>query len=192
MIGGFGALWGAAGVLALLLSAIYRLGLRAVEAWHLGLTGWQWVLTAAVCTGMAYSEGYLGFQRGFSPRTAARIRYLRDNPRPVHVLLAPLFAMGFFHAPLRTRIRVTGVLVAVVVLVLLVHRLDQPWRGIVDAGVVVGLGWGVVSLAFSILQALTQPEFGVSPEVPSPRRAAIAGSEAEAEPGAQDPRLGVR
>ena len=168
MIGAFGALWGAVGVFALLLSAIYRLGQRAVEAWHLGLTGWQWVLTAAVCVAMAYSEGYRGFQHGFSPRTAARIRYLRDNPRPVHALLGPLFAMGFFHATLRTRIRTMGLSLAVVVLVLLVHRLDQPWRGIIDAGVVVGLCWGVVSLAFSTLQALSQPEFDVSPEVPSP------------------------
>jgi len=30
---------------------------------------------------------------------------------------------------------------AIVVLVLLVHRLEQPWRGIVDAGVVTGLTW---------------------------------------------------
>ena len=157
MIGGFGALWGAVGVFALLLSAIYRLSQHAVEAWHLGLTGWQWVLTAAVCVAMAYSEGYRGFQHGFSPRTAARIRYLRDNPRPVHVLLAPLFAMGFIHATLRARIRIMGVVLAVVVLVLLVHRLHQPWRGIIDAGVVVGLSWGVVSLAFSIFQALSQP-----------------------------------
>jgi len=79
--------------------------------------------------------------------------------------LGPLFAMGFFHATLRTRIRVMGLFLAVVVLVLLVHRLDQPWRGIIDAGVVVGLCWGVVSLAFSTLQALSQLEFEVSPEV---------------------------
>ncbi len=35
---------------------------------------------------------------------------------------------------------------AIIVLILLVHRLDQPLRGIIDAGVVVGLSWGIVSL----------------------------------------------
>ena len=39
IIGGFGALWGAVGVFALLLFAIYRLSQHAVEAWHLGLNG---------------------------------------------------------------------------------------------------------------------------------------------------------
>ena len=31
-------------------------------------------------------------------------------------------------------------------LVALVRRLDQPWRGIIDAGVVVGLAWGLAAL----------------------------------------------
>ena len=33
----------------------------------------------------------------------------------------------------------------------IVHRLDQPWRGILDAGVVVGLSWGTIAtLALSV------------------------------------------
>ena len=31
-------------------------------------------------------------------------------------------------------------------LILAVSRLDQPWRGIIDAGVVVGLAWGLMTL----------------------------------------------
>ena len=33
----------------------------------------------------------------------------------------------------------------IVGLIVLIRKLDQPWRGIVDAGVVVGLGWGLVA-----------------------------------------------
>ena len=73
--------------------------------------------------------------------------------------------MGFFHANQRTRIIAYGLTFAIVVLVLLVRLLEQPWRGIIAAGVVLGLTWGVVSLAASIVTALTRDEYPVSPEV---------------------------
>ena len=160
-----GAAWGALGVSALLLFAIYRLAPMAVAAYALGLTRRQWWLTAAVVLFMAYAEGYRGFQNRFSPRAAARVRYLRDHPQPVRSLLAPLFAMGFFHANRRTRITAFSLSFGIVILVILVHRLNQPWRGIIDAGVVVGLGWGVLSLAWFVFRAMTRPNFDVSPEV---------------------------
>jgi hypothetical protein len=167
IVGLFGALWGAGGVSALLLFAIWRLTPKAAAAFEHGLTGGQWLLTVVICLFMAYAEGYRGFQHRFSPRTAARIRYLRDRPSPVRSLLAPLFAMGFFHATRRTRITAYALTLGIVILVLLVNRLDQPWRGIIDAGVVVGLGWGVLSLGWSTLQALSLTHFAPSPEVPT-------------------------
>ena len=51
-------------------------------------------------------------------------------------------------------------------LILLVGLLEQPWRGIVDAGVVVGLTWGLVSLLIFSVLAFAQADFGYSPEVP--------------------------
>jgi len=33
-----------------------------------------------------------------------------------------------------------------------VRRLAQPWRGIIDAGVVVGLAWGVGSVVYYALR----------------------------------------
>ena len=66
----------------------------------------------------------------------------------------------------RTKITAYALTFGIVVLVILVHRLDQPWRGIIDAGVVVGLGWGVLSLALCIVRALTRPDFDASPCVP--------------------------
>jgi DMSO/TMAO reductase YedYZ heme-binding membrane subunit len=53
-----------------------------------------------------------------------------------------------------------------VILVLLVRLIQQPWRGIIDLGVVVGLAWGLISLlVFSVL-AFTSKVFPYSPEVP--------------------------
>jgi len=150
-VGLIGVAWATLGVAGLLSFAIYRLYPKAVAAYHGGLSTGQWLLTGAVCVGMAYAEGYRGFQTRFSPRTAARIRYLPDRPDLVLSLFAPLFAMGFIHANRRTRST---------------QQLGQPWRGIVDAGVVIGLSWGVLSLAWCIVKALGRPDFEVSPEVP--------------------------
>ena len=157
IVGQLGVVWGIVGIFALLLSAVYRLGVRAVAAYEGGLTPGQWAIAVFVCIAMAYSEGYRAFQKRFSPRTASRIRYLRDRPSALRSLLAPLFAMGFFHADRRTKITAYALTIGIVTLVVLVHRLDQPWRGIIDAGVVVGLTWGVLSLAWSTLQVLRLP-----------------------------------
>ena len=166
LIGLLGAAWGTVGVTGLLVFAIYRLFPKAWAAYQGGLSTRQWVIAGVFCIFMAYSEGYRGFQDRFSPRTAARIRYLRDRPQLLHTILAPLFAMGYFHATRRTKITAYALFGGIVVLVSLVHLLEQPWRGIIDAGVVLGLAWGVVTLSWSIARALTQPDFEVSPQVP--------------------------
>ena len=89
----------------------------------------------------------------------------------MRALFAPLFAIGYFHATRRTRITAFALSLGIITLVTLVHRLDQPWRGLIDAGVVVGLAWGVVSLVGSIVRALTRETYTASPEVPDPERA---------------------
>ncbi len=163
--GRLGATWGAAGVTAMLLFAIFRITPRAVAAYEIGLDTTQWIVTVVFIAFMAYSEGYRGFQLRFSPRTAARVRYLRDRPDILRSVFAPFFAMGFFHANRRTRITAYALSSGIVVLVLLVRLLEQPWRGIVAAGVVLGLTWGIVSLGASIVTALTCDEYPASPEV---------------------------
>jgi len=166
MLGVIAALWGFGGICLLLGSAIWRLGGMALEM-PLGGFDWYHWLALLLCLGfMGFAEGYRGFQQNFSPRTAARIRYLRDHVTPVRFLLAPLFCMGFFHAQKRRQIVTICLTSGIVLLVLLVRMLEQPWRGIVDAGVVLGLGWGVVSLALFTVQALTREDYAVSPETP--------------------------
>ncbi|NIM63200.1 MAG: hypothetical protein GTO30_16635 [Acidobacteria bacterium] len=163
--GRLGAIWGAAGVIGTIVYALVRILPKAVEAYETGLDGLQWSVTIAFVFFMAYTEGYRGFQLRFSPRTAARLRHLREQPTAVRAVLAPFFAMGFFHANRRTLAVAYGLTFGITILVVLVRLLEQPWRGIVAGGVVVGLTWGVVSLAASIVAALTRADYGVSPEV---------------------------
>lgn len=165
LIGKAGALWGAAGVLGLLVFAVVRLAPKVSVAFDHGLDSTQWIVLVTWALFMAYTEGYRGFQLRFSPRTAARARYLRDKPNLLRSLLAPLFAMGFFHANRRTKIVAFGLTTMIVVLVVAIQQLDQPWRGIIDAGVVLGLSWGIASLVASLTAALGRPEYDVSPEV---------------------------
>lgn len=165
------ALWGVIGVATLLGYAVYRLTPYVIEA--LG-TDWEWYHWAALVINvvvMAYSEGYRGFQKGFSPRVAARARHLHHaSSHPLHKIFSPFFVIGYLHAPLRRRISAIAVTSTVIVLVVIVRHLDQPWRGIVDAGVCVGLVWGIVSVLWLSYQALTADEFGVNPELPDRRQ----------------------
>lgn len=140
--------------MALLVTAIYRLAPIALRAYDGDLSPGSWAAAIGFTAFMAYSEGYRGFQRGFSPRTAERVRRLRDRPDVVNVALAPLVAIGYLRSDRRLKIRVYSLTAGIIVVVLLVHRLEQPWRGIIDTGVVVGLTWGVLSLAWCIVQAL--------------------------------------
>jgi hypothetical protein len=165
-LGLVGAIWGVTGFAIILLDAINRLARIGLVAFEQGLSPMQYVVLLLVVVAMAYMEGYRGFQKSFSPRCAARARYLYENPEPLAVLLAPLFLMGFFRAtrgPLLFAWVGTGL---IVLLVVLLQISPQPWRGIVDWGVVVGLSWGLISFLFSVRQAFVAADFDVSPEVP--------------------------
>lgn len=160
------ALWGALGVIALLATAIKRLYPYAVEAIEAGLTTPQWIITIGFAAFMLFAEGYRGFQKKFSPRTAARVQYLYQNATPVRTLLAPLFCMGYFHATKKTRIIATSLTVGIILLIILVKLTSQPWRGIIDVGVVLGLSYGLTSFLCFLVKVFTNEDHGHSPETP--------------------------
>ena len=166
MTGYFGAFWGITGILLLLGSAIYRLTSHAVDALTYEFHWYHWLSLLGLILFMAYAEGYRGFQQAFSPRAAARARYLSEHPKIFHSLLAPFFCMGFFHATKRRRMISISLTVGIILLILLVRMVPQPWRGIIDAAVVIGLLWGVVSLLIFGVAAFTSHHFPYSPEVP--------------------------
>ncbi len=171
MTGTIGAIWGIAGVLLLLGSAVCRLAPLAFAAFSVPFQWYHWLAWVLSVLLMAHAEGYRGFQLHFSPRVAARARYLREHPRFVHVILAPLFCMGYIHATRRRKTISISLTAGIIVLILIVHHIPQPWRGIIDAGVVTGLAWGIVSVIWFVGRAFAGHNFDCSAEVPelSPR-----------------------
>ena len=159
------AIWGAMGLVALLGYAIVRLA--SVVADGMGHHwGWQHIAVAAGNTVfMAWSEGYRGFQLRFSPRSAARVKWLAQHANAMQTLLAPLFVMGYFGTTRRRMIGVyllTGFILAAIAVI---HGLAQPWRAALDIGVVVGLAWGLVTFLAALRRTLNTAGFVVSPEV---------------------------
>ncbi len=148
-----GFYWGIVGVILFLLFAIYRLTPRMLEMSDYALNPAQWISLLIFVPWMAWTEGYKGFHKAFAPRVIARAVYLRGEKRPYLTLLAPMFCMGYIYATRKRKI-VSWVLTMVIVgLVLLLRLMPQPWRGIVDAGVVTGLSLGILSLIFFWISA---------------------------------------
>ncbi len=153
--GSLAAWWGLIGAVAILVMAIGRLYPFAVEMFSLDLSVLHWTLVVANVLFMAWSEGYRGFQHSFSPRVAERAVLLRSDPTPIRALLAPFYVMGYFSAPRPVLILVYTISLGVIVLIQIVRALEQPWRGIVDAGVVVGLTWGALATLYHGVSALS-------------------------------------
>lgn len=161
------ALWGLVGVMLIVLFPIVRLFRYVVEAVAAGLDTVQWFVLIANVGLMAWLEGYRGFQLKFSPRVAARALYLSRTRMPLITrLAAPLYCIGYFAATRRTKTVAWGGTAAIIILVVVIHRLGQPWRGIIDAGVVVGLSWGLISMIVMAVVTFRSGEYVVSPEVP--------------------------
>ena len=150
--------WGIGGVLLLLLFAVYRLAPMALELTERELTTGQWLALGFSVIYMAYAEGYKGFHRAFAPRVVVRALYLRSHPEPLHVIFAPLFCMGYIHATRRRQLVQIGVTLAIICFIFLARTLSQPWKGILDAGVVVGLSLGILSIGYFLILAKRNPD----------------------------------
>jgi len=160
--------WGIGGVLLLLIFAIFRLAPMALELENSSMSMVHWLTLAFSVIYMAYAEGYKGFHLGFAPRVVVRARYLANNPRPLHLLLAPLFCMGYIHATRRRQIVSFVLTTMIICFVLIARSMPQPWRGILDAGVVVGLSIGVLSIGYFLIISSSDPtRLTISAEVPS-------------------------
>jgi hypothetical protein len=62
--------------------------------------------------------------------------------------------MGLFQATRKRMIVSWGLLVAILIVVVLIRVLPQPWRGIIDGGVVAGLAVGILSLIYFTLRTI--------------------------------------
>jgi hypothetical protein len=164
-----GLLWGLVGLFGSLVEAIVRLVPLALEPLRDGMTLGPSLAYAGFVAFNTYAEGYRGFQRAFSPRVAARAVLLFRAPTPLRLWLAPLFLMALVDAT-RRRLIANWLLVLIITgLILVLRRTPQPWRGIVDAGVVTGLVWGTLATAWFLVQAARGRAPDVDPEL-APRR----------------------
>jgi hypothetical protein len=146
-------IWGVGGVLLVLGFAIYRLAPMAYALSDFTLSPLHWFSLVLTVAYMAYAEGYKGFHLAFAPRVVARADYLAQHPRLHHLLLAPLFCMCYIHTTRRRQLISIGLTCMILGFVLIARQLPQPWRGIVDAGVVVGLGLGIISILYFMVSA---------------------------------------
>lgn len=162
LLGTIVALWGIGGVLLLFGQAILRLGARALEAYAMPLGPLEVGVSLGWAALNAYAEGYRAFQLRFSPRVVARALQLARNPRPLFVVFAPLYCMAFFHATRRARVVAWATTLMVVCFIALLRHVPQPWRGIVDGGVVIALAWGALAIIGFFLRALL---FGREPSI---------------------------
>lgn len=146
---GSGALavgWTLVGVAGLFTSAVVRLGGRGVDTILGGLQPLEWVTLTALTFVMVYGEGVLTFQRRWVPKLIDRARSIRREG-PVLKLLAPLYGLSLVGAPGKRVLRAWLGTTAIVVAVLLVRALPDPWRGLVDFAVAAALGWGLLCIA---------------------------------------------
>lgn len=136
------AAWGVGGTVAVLLDAIVRLLPKALAPLREEVTPELIAAYAASMAILGYAEGYRGFQKSFAPKVVTRALALRG---PLQTALAPLYCLGLLGPP-AVVVRGWALLAVIVGFVGIASQLDAQWRGAVDAGVVVGLSWGAVSI----------------------------------------------
>lgn len=166
------AIWGVLGVVLLLASGVYRVLPWALEPLHQPETmgTLHWLLYGGSVIFNGFMEGYRGFQLGVVPRVLARARHLSEHPNARDAWLAPLFCAGFYGMERRALIARYILLFGIIGVIVAMRFVPQPWRGIVDAGVVVGLGWGCIALLFGLLRAIQGYHPQADPRLPAGER----------------------
>lgn len=160
-----GATWGILGVTLILGSAITRVWPHVFDAFNVGLSPLEWIVLILWNVFMVVAEGYRGFQKLFSPRVAARTWHLINHGSPVDLILAPLYCIGYFHATRRRVITSWSLTASITLIVVIVRYLPQPWRGIIDGGVVLGLFYGLIWVYVFIIRTFKSHTYIVDPEV---------------------------
>ena len=144
-IGAVVSAWTLIGVAALFATAIYRLGGRGIATIQAGLGWGEWSVLVLLTVAFVYGEGFRALDRRWVPRLVERALLLRDDPRVLVRLVAPLYGLSLVGAarddPIRGWLLTTAILGAV----LIVRASPDPWRGIVDFAVSAALAWGLVA-----------------------------------------------
>lgn len=154
IFGLIGFIWGFAGVSLILLHGITCVYPYVVTLDFSKMFWYHYLSLIISIIFLGYAEGYKGFQLSFSPRVAQRLKLVFKNPSFVNVVLSPLFCMGFFGIS-KKRMKITYILtITIIFLIIIIERISEPWRGIIDTGVLVGLSWGLLSFWFFCLKPI--------------------------------------
>lgn len=162
--GFIGVIWGLFGFSLLICSAVFRLSKRVFEVDFTSLTKLQIVFLIVFTIFMLISEGYKGFHKKLCPRFASRAKSLLDEPNIVSVIFAPLFCVGYICATRKRMISSYLLTVMIILFILIVSRIEQPWRGLLDVGVVSGLIFGLGSLYVKMIKVFFLGEERIDPE----------------------------
>ena len=154
LLGIIGYIWGFLGIsymilhgLSCMIPYVIELDFRLFKWYHM-------ISFFGVIIILGYSEGYKGFQKSFSPRTANRLYNIFLKPTFFRVFFSPFISMGFIESSKKLKYISYGLLLMIVMFILLIGKLNDPWRGIIDAGVIVGLSWGLVSFWVSCFRVI--------------------------------------
>ena len=171
--------WGIGGVALAVVDALIRLTPIAIDAFRQPLGVAHWTFLAVWMVFMVIVEGVRGFHGSFSPRVVARAEHLLEHARPVDVVLAPFFCSGLYGTTRRRLIAGWGMITGIVSVVVAVRLLAQPWRGLIDAGVVAGLSVGLLSVAIWFVRARRGGDLPFGPELSEGRRLDVATAGAD-------------
>jgi hypothetical protein len=159
--------WAILGVGIILGQAIWKLFPLAMEIFQKqDLTVLQWIMLGLWLIFMGYTEGYRGFQKAFCPRVVSRAWTLNSSSPLHHIILAPLYSMGYFYATKKRKIVSWALTTGIVGIVLLVKLFPYPYRHIVDAGVVLGLSYGLITLFVFYFRAIMGNKPTANPDLP--------------------------
>jgi len=150
--------WGALGVVAYLSFGVAKVVPIVLEGLGTIEEPLDWALLAVTLVFFAYVEGYKGFQLGFSPRVVSRSWVVAEegDDLPIwHKVLAPAFCIGYFHGTNKRVITSWAVTLVIFAVVVGVKMLGNPYRAIIDAGVIVGLVWGIISIIALFVASLS-------------------------------------
>jgi len=136
------------GIIAIFSSAIFRLYPHVKEGFSYQFSTLNWIVMIAYLIIMIVGKGYFALYRSFVPRVINRSKILIAEGKLLDRLLAPLYCMGFFKAPIKRLIISYAMLSFIITFISSASRISQPWRGIIDLGVIVGLSIGIISLLF--------------------------------------------
>ncbi len=152
--GRIAAIWGVVGVMAIFSSAIYRLLPPARALLETPISSLQWIVFGILMGIFGFGKGYGVLHLRYAPKVVARANALSKNPSWGRLLLAPLFCMGFFGGTPRSRRAAFLITSGIVLLVILVRKSPQPWRGMIDTAVVTALTIGLLSLVWTGLREI--------------------------------------